>query len=181
MIVSLKKVSKRQAFLGGGIGLGLIVLTVGGYLLLPGTASTPRQGAGVTSEVLDTAAERPDFQTILPGGKSINDLGGWRRVSPPDKEPVFAYTDNINDVHINVSQQQLPENFVADTPGNIAKLAEQFTAKEKITAGGEVAYIGTSAKGPQSVILAKNGLLILIKSSQQIPNELWGVYISSLR
>lgn len=123
----------------------------------------------------------PEFTTLIPAGKTINDLGGWTRVSPSSADPVFAYIDKISNIPINLSQQPLPDNFKTDTEDQIASLASDFKATEKITVGSTIVYIGTSAKGPQSAIFSKNDLLILIKSSVQISNDSWANYINSLQ
>ena len=128
----------------------------------------------------EQVSQTPDFTTVLPKGKNIDELGGWARVSPPDKDPAFAYVDVVDGTQLNVSQQQLPERFKQDKDGELAKLAEQFSANEKITVGETVVYIGTSSKGPQSVITSIDGLLILIKSAGPLTNEQWSKYIASL-
>ncbi len=123
----------------------------------------------------------PEFDTLLPNGKSIQQLGGWKRVSPPDRNPVFAYVDTINKVNITVSQQPLPQNFSTDPDEEIKNMALEFNAKERVVADDATVYfIGTSSKGPQSIILTKKRLLILIKSPLQIKNETWSAYIASL-
>lgn len=123
----------------------------------------------------------PSFKTLIPTGKTIDDLGGWTRVSPTSADPVFAYIDKIGNTSVNLSQQPLPDSFKTDTNDQIASLASDFKATEKITIGSTVVYIGTSAKGPQSVIFSKNNLLVLIKSSVQINNNDWANYINSLQ
>ena len=126
-------------------------------------------------------AQAPTYETTLPGGKSIDDLGGWKRVSPPDRDPVFAYSDKIDNVAISVSQQPLPENLKEDTNKKISELAESFGAATKVEANGLTAYIGTSAKGPQSAILVHKGTLILIKSQATVSQDAWQEYINTLR
>jgi hypothetical protein len=79
-----------------------------------------------------------------------------------------------------VSEQPLPDAFTRDTAGSIADLAKQYNATVKLKAGDAAVYVGTSAKGPQSTILAKHSLLILIKSKSQIDNSSWTNYVSSL-
>lgn len=127
-----------------------------------------------------TSRNAPEYRTVLPDGKSAVELGGWTRISPPGKDPVFAYEDKINDVPISVSQQPLPETFRADIAGHIAELAKGYNATTKISAGDTTVYIGTSSKGPQSVILTKRNLLILIKSQKTIDNTAWEEYVKSL-
>lgn len=130
-----------------------------------------------TSEIL----ENLEYQTVLPESKSITQLGGWKRVSPPDSDPVYAYTDKINDIAISVSQQPLPDSFKqGGVDGKVADLAKKFNATTSFDAGTTTAYIGTSAKGPQSVIFTKNSLLILIKSQANIDEAAWIRYVKSL-
>lgn len=163
-------------------------MVVASVVLVTGLASgamvwqggDPKEKPTTTSKTLAQKSERPSFATLLPEGKTLEELGGWQRVSPPDKEAVYAFVDTINGIQINVSQQPLPESFKKDTAGSLAALAKDFNANEKITVGTQTAYIGTSEKGPQSVIFAKDNLLILMRSSQAIPNDYWGVYINSL-
>lgn len=125
-------------------------------------------------------ASDPSFQTILPAGQSITSLGGWHRVTPPGEDPVFAYSDTIDSVPVSVSEQPVPDTFKRDIPSAIADLAKQYNATVKLKAGDTVVYVGTSAKGPQSTILTKHSLLILIKSKSQIDNGSWTDYVNSL-
>lgn len=128
----------------------------------------------------NTNAKLPEFQTVLPGTKSISELGGWQRISPPQKDPVFAYTDTIGDIPISISQQPLPASFRDDPEAQVAEAAKKFSATTKIDAGATKVYVGTSAKGPQSALLTKNGLLILIKSQKKVDNAAWAEYVKSL-
>lgn len=134
-----------------------------------------------TSRKTGTGDQSPTYETVLPANKSIDDLGGWKRVSPPDRDPVFAYGDKIENTAISVSQQPLPENFKNDTDKKISELAESFGAATKIEVDGMTAYIGTSAKGPQSTILARNGTLVLIKSQATLSQDAWKEYIQTLK
>lgn len=117
----------------------------------------------------------------MPDDKAISNLGGWRQISPPGAEPVYAYVDTISNTTINVSQQPLPDSFKDDVDSQIANMAKKFNATTKLDADDTKVYIGTSAKGPQSVIFTKNGLLILIKSQQTITDKSWIDYIQSLK
>lgn len=123
----------------------------------------------------------PPYSTVLPAGKTAKSLGGWARVSPPGKNPVYAYIDKIDNVHLNVSEQPLPASFQSDTATKIAQLAQNFNATDKFTDGNTTVYVGNSVAGPQSVILAKDKLLILIKSTDPLTNNQWAAYISSLQ
>lgn len=131
-------------------------------------------------ETVANATTAPTHQTILPTGKTVDSLGGWRRVSPPGKEPVFAYSDTINGITISVSQQALPKSFQGDTSGKVAELAKQYNATSKLEANGTIIYIGVSSNGPQSVILTKKNLLVMIKSQKKIDDKAWIQYVNSL-
>ena len=122
----------------------------------------------------------PDYDTVLPTGKTINDFGGWTRVSPSTADPVYAYVDTVAGSPIRVSQQPLPNGFDEDTNDQVSSLAQDLGANQVLNVGETVVYIGTSAKGPQSIVLTKNKLLILIRSSIVISNADWATYISSL-
>lgn len=126
------------------------------------------------------ATNSPEYKTVLPDHKSISELGGWRRVSPPGKDPVYAYDDEINNIPISVSQQPLPASFKTETASHVADLAKTYNATNKIIVDGTTVYIGTSSKGPQSVIFAQNNLLVLIKSQKVIDNGSWDAYVKSL-
>lgn len=147
------------------------ILIVAGLLVTVGIFNQVRSGG---------SSAKPSYQTILPSDKSIDDLGGWQRVSPPKNEPVYAYADEINGVAITVSQQPLPKSFQKDTDIKVAEVAKNFNATNEIDAGDTKVYLGTSAKGPQSVILTKNNLLILIKSDKKIDGIAWIDYVNSL-
>lgn len=121
----------------------------------------------------NSAPETPTYSTVLPKEKSVNQLGGWKRISPPGKEAVFAYADTLDGVAISVSQQPMPKV-------DIAEIAQKFNATDKVDAGGMAVYIGTSSKGPQSVIFTKNNVLILIKSEKKIEDASWAAYAQTL-
>lgn len=127
----------------------------------------------VTGGGLNPVAQAPTYKTVLPKEKSVTELGGWKRVSPPGKEAVFAYADTLDGVPISVSQQPMPKV-------DIGEIAQKFNATNKIDAGGLAVYIGTSSKGPQSVILTKNNVLILIKSEKKIEDTSWAAYAQTL-
>ena len=136
--------------------------------------------ATIPEDEQEPVTDGPDYTTILPEGKSVVTLGGWQRVSPPENDAVYAYSDEIDDTSITVSQQPIPAKFGRNASSQVEKLAKGYNATDKITADKTAVYIGTSAKGPQSVILAKDDLLILIKSQNKVSNDAWKKYIESL-
>lgn len=162
--------SIRQLML---LGVACVIIIVGSYNYH--RVSTTQQTSGPKPPTV------VDYQTLTPNGKPVSQLGGWRRVSPKKATPVYAYTDAIDGVDISVSQQPLPDKFIEGTDGELAQLAKDFGATQEIKAEGVRVYIGTSAKGPQSVMLIKDGLLILIKSQTKIADKSWEHYAESLR
>lgn len=125
-------------------------------------------------------AQQPEYATILPNGRTATELGGWQRVSPTDSEPVYAYTDSIEGVEISVSQQPLPENFKSNPDARVKELAKSYSAETEVKAGATTAYVGTSSQGPQSIIFVKAGLLVLIKSQNELSQDALSQYIQSL-
>lgn len=164
------KLSKKTIVIGSIV----VAVIIAGLI----TFLAVRASIGTTEK---KSTDTPSFQTILPKGISIDSLGGWSRISPPENEPVFAYTDEIDGISISVSQQTLPPAFQNNTASQVSELAKRFNATSTFKAGDVTVYIGTSAKGPQSVIFTKNGLLILIKSQEKISDEAWTAYITNLQ
>jgi len=176
----LSKIPRKQLFFSGIICV-VALAALASYLSFTQRASKPISTPQTTGATPSLTKGTPDYSTVLPVDKSIKDLGGWTRVSPPDRNPVFAYVDKIGNEMINVSEQPLPEDFKTDTAQQIDLLAQGFKANEKITVGTITVHIGTSEKGPQSIIFSKNNLLILVKSSVRIDNSQWAEYINSLQ
>lgn len=177
----------KKLVVGGGIAGIVGLAVVAGIVFLPKLLpqkpdGTPASAATPSKPRAETLTKgTPDFPTKLPAGKTIEQFGGWTRVSPSDRNPVFAYVDTIDGVPVNVSQQPLPADFRGDTAEQIAILAKGYNATEKLTAGDTTIYLGTSAKGPQSAILAKDNLLILMKSATKLDNASWTTYVDSLK
>lgn len=171
------KVPRKKMALGG-IVLAITLFTIGSNLL---TDHNAKVAADKKNGQHSLTKGTPDYATVLPSGKTIQDLGGWTLVSPTGRDPVFAYIDKIGNIQINVSQQPLPAALKPDTANKVEKLAKDYGASETITVDDTTVHIGTSEKGPQSVIFNKGDLLILIKSSVRIDNDEWAKYITTLR
>jgi hypothetical protein len=121
----------------------------------------------------------PDFSALTPAGKTP----AWKQSKPQggkDNSAVYIYSDKINDVSIKVSEQPLPPSFRDDPAGKVAEIAQGFNATDSMQIDGMPVYIGTSAKGPQSVIFSNGTLLILIKSDSVIESGDWADYINAL-
>lgn len=123
----------------------------------------------------------PQFTSILPQGKSIKSLGGWKPLCPPDSAPTYVYSDVVDDVSVSVSEQPLPASLRDNPAEQVTDLAKKSNYSNTITAGDTTVYVGTSAQGPQSAMLTKKGLLVLIKSTTKISDAAWSNYVQSLR
>lgn len=156
--------------------VGAVVLLVIAIFLIANWPQQPSQQPDRSQP-----ASTPQYQTVLPSGKTIKDLGGWKKLSPPKGSSFYAYQDEVDGVRVNVSQQQLPKDFQSNTNQKVAELAKAYNATTQLTIdSGTTAYIGLSAKGPQSVIFTKDNLLVFIQSEKKLPNNEWKRYISSL-
>lgn len=148
------------------LAFGFSFLGVGVYLAHPSRA--------------DEVSNLPNFEPVLPTGKTIKDFGGWQKLTSPNGDAFYVFVDTINGVNVNVSQQILPGKFKGDENNKMIELARAYKANIKLDADGTRVYIGTSAKGPQSVLFTKKGVLVLMKSWSTIPDAEWVAYIKSL-
>ena len=175
-----KRISRKRKLLllVGVIALVLIINQVSARMSSTGTSATvPNQQNPL--DMLEKGT--PNYATLLPANKKIEDLNGWTRVSPKDRDPVYAYVDRIADTPISVSQQPLPKNLQSSTEKNVESIALASNATKKISAGGVTVYLGASSKGAQPAVFAKDGLLVLIKATNMVPDKDWKSYIDSLR
>lgn len=147
-------------------------------------------GVGVSNLIRDNNAQvnqtakdgtSPEFRALLPASTAIDDLGGWNKQTPPNGEAYYVFLDHIDATAIRVSQQELPENLQKNTDSTIAELAKGYNANRTLDAGGTKVFIGVNTKGQQSVIFARNSLLVLIVSEQTIPDDSWINYLTQLR
>lgn len=122
----------------------------------------------------------PDYDTVVPKGRTAKNID-WTRVSPPDHNPVYTYVDTVDKATLNVSEQPVPDNFKNDPTTSLEQLAGSYNATQKLTVGTVTVYIGTSTKGPQSVIFIKKNVLVLIKTDIGLTTDQWIFYISSLQ
>ena len=169
--IGRRRPTKKQLVIVSSLTLLLVGGVISGVLL---------SRAGTRQAPPHDAAGALEYQAVLPAGKDISQLGGWKQLSPPGGETVVAYTDAIDGTQISVTQQSLPQSFQNNADEQVAELAKKFNATDKLTAGNAILYVGTSTKGPQSVILTKNNLLITIKSQEKIADASWIKYVTSL-
>lgn len=168
-----KKLSKKKLAIAASLAVLLIASAAMWWFFAKSESSSV---FGTTSEKV---AEKPKFKTVQPSSDDGKPKE-LQRVSPPESDPVFAYADTIDSVSIIVSQQPLPKDFKGHVDDSVAKVAKEFEATTKLSADDTTVWLGTSAKGPQSVVLTKNNLLILIKSQKKISDQAWTNYVKAL-
>lgn len=142
------------------------------------SSPTTPSSTSSTAPVLEKGT--PDYDTVVPKGRTAASID-WTRVSPPDHNPVYTFVDTVGKATINVSEQPIPDDFKDDPTKSIEQLAAGYDANQKITVGTVTVYIGTSTKGPQSVIFIKNNVLVLIKTDVGLTTDQWMSYVSSLQ
>lgn len=182
-LVAIKQSPVHPRLASRRLGKKQLIIVSGFALLVAGGATAWFVGPhiiGGKSAISSDAAGSLEYQAVLPTGKTISQLGGWKRLSPPGGETVIAYSDTLDNIAISITQQQLPQSFQHNADEQVGELAKKFNATTKLTADNGVLYVGTSTKGPQSVILTKNNLLITIKSQEKINDASWIRYVSSL-
>lgn len=171
---NLPQLSKR--FTNKQLGIlssALIAVTAIGVIAVHFKNTSKEQG---NTGVLSASSQNANFSTLNPD-KSAS--ASEKRYDPEKK--VVSYTDSIGGVGITISQQQLPAGFQDNTEDKVKKLAQDFSANEVLSTANPTAYLGTSVKGPQTVIFAKNGLLVFIQSTKRIDNHDWAEYITNLK
>lgn len=174
-LIFKRRISKTTLAIAGGlIAAGVVGIIIGSVHLSSTSKNT-------TSTDSTQVSNTPPFNALLPEGKSIESLGGWQKLTPPESEPTYVFLDSVDGVTVNVSQQTLPNSLKGNTESGIAAVAKGYNADRTLDTGATSAYIGNSVKGPQSIIFSKNGILVLIVSESQLDDARWVTYLESLR
>lgn len=178
--IKLPNVSKKSKIIFLSVTAVLFII-VTGYFLYNKFYNRPTVGLESKETATVTKEATPEYPTITPASKNIEEIGGWTHVSRPGSDSFYRYSDTIGDVKINVNQQALPPNLKTDTEIKIKQLALDLNANESLTVGKLTVHIKTSKEGQQYVIFSKNNLLISITSDSRISNDQWIKYINSLQ
>lgn len=179
--VKIKKLSKaavRRLGLPAAITAGVIIVAFV-FTVISVTIGRDKSKSDGTHAVLSQNATKPDFKFILPDGKEEETDNG--KIGYDPQKRVVSFADTIGIVKVTVSQQPLPDNFKQDPEGQLEILARNFSANEVIVPSNPKAYLGTSAKGPQTVIFSKSDLLVFIQAASKIDKIDWTDYIRNLR
>ena len=121
----------------------------------------------------------PDFQTVTPNG-DITDTTS-QKINYDASKKVASFTDKLNGYEVTVSMQPIPSTFKPNIGDNVKKVAEQFSANTVLSVDNGSAYLGTSPKGPQSLVGYRGDLLVFMKSERKIEDKAWSDYFNSLK
>lgn len=135
-----------------------------------------------TATITKLENKKPELKLLVPAGKTIDQLGGWSKISLSSGDIFYQFADSIDQITIKVGQQKLPESYKDNTESKLLELAKSISANEKVLAGSTEFYIFTSPDKThaQLITLVKNNLLISISSTAKVSNEAWINYINSL-
>lgn len=154
--------------------LSIPVLFIGLGLLVGNHQPSTSEGK---PKVAGEVAVKPDFTTLKPTTTENQATG----IKYDTTKKVASYNDVLDGIAITVSQQPMPSKFVGDPTGEVEKLAKQINANDKISTSTLTAFAGISIKGPQTVLFAKNDLLIFIFADKKIDTLKWIDYIDSMQ
>lgn len=163
-----------RRYIAGAVGVGVfLLLLVGAQTFVGGPQDQPPQVAGVGTK----AQKAPPFDTVLPKNSAKN---ADAPMVYDEQRKVANFADSIGAVRIIVSEQPLPDRFKVNQAVELEKFAKEINCNQALQAGGTQAFLGTSVKGPQTVVMIKKDLLIFIKADATIPNSSWMTYIQEL-
>ena len=154
--------------------LSLVIVVGAGFVVLDGSGTSAPQVAG------DAVKEQkaPEFSTVLPASDS-------EQIDTPiaydELRKVASYTDTLDGKKITVTQQQVPDRFKVDQQVELEKFAKEMNANQPIQAGDTRAFTGLSIRGPQTVVMIKNDLLVFMTAESEVPAGAWVSYIESLQ
>lgn len=178
----LSKLSKRQKIAASIIAVFLVVGFVG-IKVFSGDkpAKTNDQSVLSSNNSKIPLNVTPEFKVLVPADKRMEDLGGFAKVSPPNSAAAYAYVDEVGEARIKLTQQQLPQQFKDKPVTELEKLAKNYNATKLIQINEVAAYVGKSEKGPQTLIFAKDDLLVFAVADQELEEIQWVQYVSGLK
>jgi hypothetical protein len=155
----------------------VIVIAIVGWLV--GVPSLRSPVTGKSAATISQAVVKPTFKTLAPNGALTTTVS--KAITYDQSKKVASFEDTINGVQITVSMQPLPDSVKPDVSANVQKIAEGFAANTKLNVSSGDAYLGTSEKGPQSIVGDKNNLLVFMYSSTKIDQQAWANYFNALK
>lgn len=173
-----KKLPKGLTYkkLGFVAGAFIVVVVVG--VIATQIHSSKGNESGQTG-VLGAKDERPNFDYLLPNGKVSDTTGNTGSFNKESK--TVSYADSIGGVKIVIHQTPLADELKNDTEAKVKEIAEKNAFSKTLATANPTAYLGTSARGQQTVMFSKKSLLVFIQSEEGIDEHDWAEYITNLK
>ena len=130
----------------------------------------------------DLSVSDIDFKPVLPPGKTLDSYKKKVARKSPDGSKILTFIEVLDGVDVQISQQQLPASFKADSIGELAKVATAFQANSVIQIDGQKIYHGYSERSRvQTLIMVRNNLLVFLVSSKKLEDTTWVGFINGLK
>jgi hypothetical protein len=119
---------------------------------------------------------------LLPSGRTIDYFGGWFLSRIPKIGDVYNYKNQIGGVTVVVGQQTLTGKD-STAPDLVAQeVAHYLNANRTLSADANTTiYIGTTQQNTQTIVLVKDGVLVLMAAGGNLPDTTWIAYVDSLQ
>ncbi len=123
--------------------------------------------------------EKPDFEIVYPAEKS--NLNAVTRRAPSG-DLIHTFKDEVDDVPIEVTEQEMPIAFEGNQAEKLKELATNFQASSVIQIDSLMVYHGLNEKtGVQSLFFIKEDVLFSIRAERKVVDDSWTGYILSLQ
>lgn len=169
--------SRYKSSLYAKIATAIALVIIANVILVKvfkGDDSSATKGASTS----DGRSKSADYKALLPGGDEANTSSG-KAAYEPEKQ-VTSFSDKIGENSIVVSEQPLPPDFKDNPDGRVEIFAKNNNFNELLQIESGRAHLGTSIKGPQSVVFQRDGVMVFLRSEKKIMNTDWVRYINNL-
>jgi hypothetical protein len=176
-----KKIDKVEAFRVttkqkklAKVAIPVLLLAFIGFKTIPSLYKNLTENNGILGE---SESAGPDFNTL------INPSGSQPGLVFDQEARVASFKDDIGGFEAVISQQQLPVEVKAKQSG-VEQLALSLSDKATInryeTNKGQI-YVVEAQNTTQTVIFGYENLLIFIRSTGNIDDQLWVDYVNGLQ
>jgi hypothetical protein len=191
---STQQIGKKKYIVGisSVAVLFILVVSMGGENK---EAATDTLGAQAEKQTVATATDSEErvsddnqvsedqlpFEPLFPEGVDRSSLKTVVRKSPSGSV-IFTVQQFDGNNEIQITEQEMPENFLGQEATEIEKMAKELQAVSVIQIDENKIYHGLSENtGVQTLITSKNELLIFIRSNVPQSDDYWMSYYLSLK
>ncbi|HEX5448268.1 MAG TPA: hypothetical protein VFW90_03675 [Candidatus Saccharimonadales bacterium] len=166
----------------------IVALAVAVVVVLTGVAvwghgGNTSAGYGQPSGVASgPVRSNPSFTPVAPSDKPKLGQFQPKNTAYDGRRNLYSYTDNLQNNRLTVSEQPLPDKYGSDQKA-ISKIASQIGADQPIALqGGRTAYVKTDSRSnAQTIVLNVGKVLVIVNSPYAHTNQVWAIYLNSLR